>query len=138
MGQYPYSIRLTQFNGLSVKYLDVLTSYDEDAELWRLDGSTPWESQEYSLDAGSFIIKPFALTDADPATGSPGPNVWPVIYAMTKYGFQQKIWFDETVSRPLIDNIIVRGLRWSATPRAIEFTVLGKIYRVSLDPPAAG
>jgi hypothetical protein len=131
MGQYPYSIRLTQFNGLSVEWLDVIKSYDEDAGLWRAGGSAPWGIDKHVLDAGTFIIKTFILVDADPNTSDPVTTSYPVIYNMTQYGFQQKIWFDTTVSSAT-GPVIIRGLRWSAVKNSIEFTVQGKIYRVGL------
>jgi hypothetical protein len=130
-GQYPQSIRLTQFNGMSVKYLDVIKSYDDGAGLWRQGGSAPWAIDKHVLDAGSFIIKTFVLVNADPNTSDPVTASYPVIYGMTKYGFQQKIWFDNTISSAT-GPVIIRGLRWSAETNAIEFTVQGKIYRVGL------
>ena len=137
-----YSIRLTQFNGLSVKYLDVLKSYDEVTGLYRTFGGMNL-SNKYVLDTGASVqgypgelavVKPDILQDVDPAGGTFGNVSYPVIYGLTKYGVAYNIWQDMTVSTPSVtrEKVIIRGLRWSAVQDRIEFTVQGKIYRVGL------
>jgi hypothetical protein len=141
-GVPPFSIRLTQFNGLSVKYLDVLKSYDEVTGLYRTFGGMNLANR-HVLDTGASIqgypgqyvvVKPDILQDVDPAGGTFGNVSYPVIYGLTKYGVGYNIWQDMTVSTPSVtrEKVAIRGLRWSAVKDRIEFTVLGKIYRVGL------
>jgi hypothetical protein len=136
-----YSIRLTQFNGLSIKYLDVLKSYDEDTELYRTFNFGAINRHVLDTRAsiqgspGQYVVvKPDILQDVDPAGGTFGNVSYPVIYGLTKYGVAYNIWKDLTVSTPSVtrNKVICEGLRWSAVKDRIEFTVLGKIYRVGL------
>jgi hypothetical protein len=136
-----YSIRLTQFNGLSIKYLDVLKSYDEDTELYRTFSFGAINRHVLDTRAsiqgspGQYVVvKPDILQDVDPAGGTFGNVSYPVIYGLTKYGVAYNIWKDLTVSTPSVtrNKVICEGLRWSAVKDRIEFTVQGKIYRVGL------
>ena len=126
---------------MSVKYLDVLKAYDEDTGLYRTFNFL-LQSRNI-LDTGASIegypdyrvvVARDILQDVDPAGGTFGNVSYPVIYGLTKYGVAYNIWKDLTVSTPSAgrERVACEGLRWSAEPNSIEFTVKGKIYRVGL------